>query len=471
MKKRVITIVIASVFALMTAMPFMSGEAYGAISIRTALPEYGSAAGNTYYYTDNNVFYKYGYGPDREYNKSEGGYVIGNCTWYAYGRASEILGKTLNSNFRWGASQWWNTNKSGNYYSYGSTPKEGAIACYGNHVAIVEKVVNGKPYVSESSWNVSSKQPKSASDLKFHYGTPGCSDLKGYIYIMDDKVTSAATVDFSVKVTEKDLNMRTGPGTGYSRAGYIAPGTYKIVKQSGDWGQVQSNGYWIYLNYATKVEIPVQTSPSTSDGTSSVLYKVNVSDKDLNMRTGPGTNYARKGYITPGTYNIVAETSNWAQLEGSGYWICLTYATKVQTSSTTPSTTTPDTTQSEAQTASYQVSVTHNDLNMRTGPGTSYARKGYIKPGVYTITKTQSGWGQVGENGYWIYLSYTTTVSGIYKVSVGVKDLYQRTGPGTSYSKKGFISPGTYTIVSTENGWGKVSSNGYWIYLQYTTRI
>ena len=86
------------------------------------------------------------------YSSSYKQYVIGNCTWYAYARASEMNGKWINSNFRWSASKWWDINKQNRYYPYGSTPKVGAIACYSNHVAVVEKVVNGKPYVSESGW-------------------------------------------------------------------------------------------------------------------------------------------------------------------------------------------------------------------------------------------------------------------------------------------------------------------------------
>lgn len=41
----------------------------------------------------------------------------------------------------------------------------------------------------------------------------------------------------------------------------------------------------------------------------------------------------------------------------------------------------------------YQVRVSITDLNIRSGPGTGYAKKGYIKPGVYTITAEASGKG------------------------------------------------------------------------------
>ena len=46
-----------------------------------------------------------------------------------------------------------------------------------------------------------------------------------------------------------------------------------------------------------------------------------------------------------------------------------------------------------------------------------------------------------------------------------------RTGPGTSYKKKGYIKPGTYVISKTSNGWGKLKTKGYWIKLSYTTKI
>ena len=145
--KKLFSLIISFIIAVSIVMPLTTTESNAAFSARTTVPSYSSAAGKTYYYTNNNIFYSSGYGPN-QVKRSDGKYVTGNCTWYAYGRASEILGKNLNTNFRWDASRWWDINKQGNYYPYGSTPKVGAIACYDSHVAIVEKVVNGKPYVS-----------------------------------------------------------------------------------------------------------------------------------------------------------------------------------------------------------------------------------------------------------------------------------------------------------------------------------
>lgn len=58
-----------------------------------------------------------------------------------------------------------------------------------------------------------------------------------------------------------------------------------------------------------------------------------------------------------------------------------------------------------------------------------------------------------------------------FLVWVKIKDLYIRTGPGTSYSNKGFIKPGVYTIVQTSGKWGKLKSGAGWICLDYATKI
>ena len=457
-RKRLFSLIISFLLAVTFVIPAMTDNSYASVSIRTSMPSYTSAAGKAYYYSDNNLFYKYNLGPDRQYNRSYGGYVVGNCTWYAYGRASEILGHPLNTAFRWSASEWWNTNKKGNYYPYGSTPKVGAIACYGTHVAIVEKVVNGKPYVSESGWKVSSSKPSSASSLYFHYGTPWSSSLKGYIYILDS--ARRKNVDYSVKVSVNDLNMRTGPGTGYSRVGYIKKGTYDVTQECGDWIKLESNGYWICSDYVTKLE----KMETVVDSGTSVNYQIKISVTNLNMRTGPGTNYKSKGYINPGTHTVSKTSNGWGKIKSSGYWVSLNYTSKVSGSEEMLSV--------SSGRDLYTVRINTAALRMRTGPGTNYSSKGLVTYGSkYVIKDTKNGWGQLRTNNRWIKLSYTVPVGSEYNVKVKCSDLNMRTGPGILYKSKGFIKPGTYTIKKTKNGWGKLKKNGYWIKLSYTTKI
>ena len=111
-----------------------------------------------------------------------------NCTWYAFGRAYEILGYRPNLSTSH-ARDWWGYNKSTNAFRYGSEPRPGAIACwwgdgtyiYG-HVAVVEKVENGVVYTSSSSYGTKGAGSTWAYD--FRYGVkenvPG---FQGYIYI------------------------------------------------------------------------------------------------------------------------------------------------------------------------------------------------------------------------------------------------------------------------------------------------
>lgn len=111
-----------------------------------------------------------------------------NCTWYAFGRAYEILGYRPNLSTSH-ARDWWGYNKSTNAFRYGSEPRPGAIACwwgdgtyiYG-HVAVVEKVENGVVYTSSSSYGTRGAGSTWAYD--FRYGVkenvPG---FQGYIYI------------------------------------------------------------------------------------------------------------------------------------------------------------------------------------------------------------------------------------------------------------------------------------------------
>lgn len=62
-------------------------------------------------------------------------------------------------------------------------------------------------------------------------------------------------------------------------------------------------------------------------------YHVRVKITNLNIRKGPGTNYGATGYIRPGIYTIVAESTGkgaakWGKLKSGAGWISLDYATK-----------------------------------------------------------------------------------------------------------------------------------------------
>ncbi len=147
-------------------------------SIRTTGPE----KNNKYYYSNDNIFYKAKLSPP--FTSSSGSPIIGNCTWYAYGRIWELTGHIpYDAGFTGNAYEWWNANIRSGKYKYGSTPKTGALAVWKSslpnsggcgHVAIVEKIDNSKVYISESSWHGSYFRYREIYDKNYLYG---------YIYI------------------------------------------------------------------------------------------------------------------------------------------------------------------------------------------------------------------------------------------------------------------------------------------------
>jgi hypothetical protein len=63
-------------------------------------------------------------------------------------------------------------------------------------------------------------------------------------------------------------------------------------------------------------------------------YKVRVNAKDLYIRTGPGTNYDKHGYVEPNVYTITEEANGkgatkWGKLKSGAGWISLDHVTKV----------------------------------------------------------------------------------------------------------------------------------------------
>ncbi len=122
---------------------------------------------NSYYNRSLNAFSKTGYG-------------MPNCTAYAYGRIYEITGEEPLIG-RGNAASWWNINKRNNYYEYGQEPKLGAIACWSNHVAVVEEIDENTVTVSQSHWRGTYFDTCTFTSGERHFG----QRFYGYIYASD----------------------------------------------------------------------------------------------------------------------------------------------------------------------------------------------------------------------------------------------------------------------------------------------
>lgn len=212
----------------------MIANASSSFSPRLEEPSYS----NEYYYSNKNIFYKFGYG-------------MPNCTAYAFGRAYEILGKEPNL-CHFDACEWYDYNDG---YSRGQTPKVGAVACwkyyrYGEwrgHVAVVEKVENGTVTMSNSAWGW---QNFYLTYADVNDPTMGESDwdFQGFIYLGDFGNNSNGytykTGVYEVEVSDC-LNMRESATTSSKTVCQLYNGTEIYVTEI-----KENGGYtWGYTKY------------------------------------------------------------------------------------------------------------------------------------------------------------------------------------------------------------------------------
>lgn len=213
------------------------------------------------YYKTDNPFELYIY----ENGKFYYNYVIGgNCTWYAFGRAYEILG-TKPDLSRGDAGQWWGFNKqkydSGRGgYSYGWTPKLGAIACWsapGNygHVAIVENIdSNGVISLSESNIPGLSSRPRFSYNqdkvgLDSFFRSKG-GGFQGYIYVLPDENPNMPS-DSAAEIEDGNYYIKSMLGN-----------TYVTAR-----GDMENPGSGIFIQGKTEPKHQLWTLKRQGDGT------------------------------------------------------------------------------------------------------------------------------------------------------------------------------------------------------------
>lgn len=162
----------------------------------------------------------------------------------------------------------------------------------------------------------------------------------------NDPVSSFPDTPFTVRVLIDDLNYRSQPSMDGAVRGQTGKGVFTITKVTDGWGKLKSGAGWIYLgnpSYCTVLgatsAVPEQSTTPEQPIASGLPYKVRVSIPDLNIRTGPGTNYGKTGKFTgKGVFTIVEEAdgqgaSKWGLLKSyagkRNGWIALDYAAKI----------------------------------------------------------------------------------------------------------------------------------------------
>ena len=324
----------------------------------------------------------------------------------------------------------------------------------------------------------------------------------GYVYSEYLSLSSSggSTATGSAKTTEY-VHLRSGPGTNYASKGVIAQGTKITVTDTSNsaWYAVQlSNGTtgYMYSEYI-KMDSTATAQPTTQPSATAAPTQAPSGSETaaqtteyVNLRSGPGTNYASKGVIALGTKITVTDMSNssWYAVRLSNGTTGYMYSAYVKlTQSSTPTATPGQSENTTAQTTEY--------VNLRSGPGTNYASKGVIALGTkLTVTdRSNASWYAVktssGATGY-IYSIYlkilsegtaTATPTPTEKPSAAptatptatptptpaangtvtaktTTDINLRKGPGTTYSVIRVVGENVTVTVTeaTNSSWYKV---------------
>ena len=248
------------------------------------------------------------------------------------------------------------------------------------------------------------------------------------------------------------LNIRKGAGSKYEAFdSYYEGDRIEILEilEVDDtlWGRTYKG--WVGMGYVrmdgTAPEKPDETI--TSNGNYRILGYGVVDLGKLNVRSGPGTDREKIGEVTEGNrYAYYEVQQDWVRIECG--WVSAEFFYMEGTLSDD----------------NVNGIVTTDDLNVRTGPATSFKSVATMKTGdAAEILAQVDGWGYTGQG--WINMQH---IQAIYSTGTGTitTGLNIRKEPDAGSEKVGSYSEGDpVTILEVNGQWGRTDLG--WINLEY----
>lgn len=281
--------------------------------------------------------------------------------------------------------------------------------------------------------------------------------------VMDAQPESPAVKTTMGTVTAGKLNIRKGPDSKYEADGaYYEGDRIEILEtQTVDdtvWGR--TNLGWIGMGYVRMdgaAAIGEENSSGglkiISNGDTTVLGYGVVNLGELNVRLGPGTDYEKIGTVKQGVryayYQVSSTTDNWVRIEDG--WVSTDYFYLEGATNET----------------AFAGTVTTDELNVRTGPDTSFQSVGILNQGEVIQILAQVGhWGYTEQG--WVFLSYVAANEPVYSTGTATvtRGLNIRQEPNADSEKVGELVEGNIvTIFEVQGNWGKIVQG--WINLKY----
>ena len=218
-----------------------------------------------------------------------------------------------------------------------------------------------------------------------------------------------------------------------------------------DW--VSTGKGWINKSSVRMDDVPPMGENSeemVTNGSYAVLGYGVVDLQTLNVRVGPGTDYTKVKEISQGArYAYYEEFEDWVRI-GDG-WVSTAYFYVEGTTA-------------EDATAA---TVTTNDLNIRTGPDTTYQRLGsYMDGDAVQLLAVVNGWGYT-EKG-WISMIYVELPAPVYATGSATvtTGLNIREEPNADSAKLDAYKEGDQVVIlEVKDSWGRTDKG--WIKLDY----
>lgn len=261
-------------------------------------------------------------------------------------------------------------------------------------------------------------------------------------------------------VTAGKLNIRKGPDSKYETNGaYYNGDRIEILEtQTADgtrWGR--TNLGWIGMGYVrmdgeeSAENDPNKNPQLITNGSTTVMGYGVVNLGELNVRLGPDTEYGKVGTVKMGKrYAYYQMSEGWVRIDGG--WVSTEFFYIEGTTASNAMTGIVDT----------------DDLNIRTGPDTSFQ-----SVGTYQKGETIEVLGQVNYWGYtekgWVFMTYVAKPARVYKTGIckiTSERLNIRKEPNADSETVGAYSAGDgVNILEVQDNWGKTIQG--WINLNF----
>ena len=326
--------------------------------------------------------------------------------------------------------------------------------------------------------------------------------------VMGCLMTVGAFAAQSGIITGDVVNARKGPGASYERVELLAKGKQvTILGEENGWYKIQWRGA-ADVGYVSKDY--VATSGGSAAQAAQAADATVTGGTTINVRTGPGTGYARVTMVGAGKrVAVLGKEGDWYRIafDGKTGYILGDYLLRDGSGAPAASAAQSEPAPQSVDTSAGNATVTGGSaINVRTGPGTGYSRVTRVGEGKrVTLLSEEGGWFRVefdGKTGYILgdYLApdagaldalaaseaaapasepepadipagvaeasavESGSADGASSGSAGIitgGTINVRTGPGTGYERIAQLATGKrVTILGSENGWVKISYGG-----------